>query len=104
MKLKDKKIDILKPIVIKDSEGFTNTTLEPVYTSVWAYFRHLSGREIYAAEAFSFKDEVLFQVNYNREITPGYVVRYNGILYDITRVDVFEGYKQVLTLYCSKRP
>ena len=26
-----------------------------------------------------------------------------GVLYDITRVDVFEGYKEDITLYCSRR-
>lgn len=26
-----------------------------------------------------------------------------GVLYDITRVDTFEGYKEELTLYCSRR-
>ncbi len=27
----------------------------------------------------------------------------SGVLYDITRVDTFEGYKEDLTLYCSRR-
>lgn len=31
------------------------------------------------------------------------VTRYNGRLYNITRIDTFEGYKQDLTLYCSRR-
>ena len=30
-------------------------------------------------------------------------VRYNGAQYDITRIDVFEGYKKDLTLYCKRR-
>lgn len=29
-----------------------------------------------------------------------HMVRYNGTLYNITRIDTFEGYKEDLTLYC----
>ncbi len=32
-----------------------------------------------------------------------HVIKYKGILYDITRVDIFEGYKADLILYCSRR-
>ena len=31
------------------------------------------------------------------------IVRLGGVLYDVTRVDVFEGYKKDLTLYCKKK-
>lgn len=48
--------------------------------TVWAYFRNLSGKEVFAAAT----------------------VRYNGTLYNITRIDTFEGYKEDLTLYCRK--
>ncbi|WP_369414902.1 hypothetical protein [Lactobacillus delbrueckii] len=29
-------------------------------------------------------------------------MRYKGVLYDITRVDVFGGYKGDITLYCKR--
>ena len=103
MKLKDKKIEILKPVSIKDKEGFTTTTLETVAPSVWAYFRQLSGKEVFAAATINYKEEVLFQVNYDPAITATHVIRYRGILYDITRVDTFEGYKSDLVLYCTRR-
>jgi len=32
-----------------------------------------------------------------------HVIRYNGVLYDITRIDNFEGRKEVLKLYCARR-
>ena len=51
----------------------------------------------------NYKEEVLFTVNYNPEITNTHVIRYNGVLYDITRVDTFEGYKEDITLYCCRR-
>jgi len=49
MKLKDKKIEILAPHTVRDNEGFATTTLEPVDAPLWAYFRQLSGKEVFAA-------------------------------------------------------
>lgn len=46
MKLKDKKIEILKPVTVIDSEGFSETTLQPIDGPLWAYFRQLSGKEV----------------------------------------------------------
>ena len=56
-----------------------------------------------SAAATNYKEEVLFTVNYNPEITNTHVIRYKGVLYDITRVDTFEGYKEDITLYCKRR-
>ena len=103
MKLKDKKIELLKQVTEHDSEGFSTTTLQPVCPPVWAYFRQLSGKEVFAAATTNYKEEVLFTINYRTDLTTAHVVRYKGILYDITRIDTFEGYKEDLTLYCSRR-
>lgn len=103
MKLKDKKIEILAPHTVRDNEGFATTTLEPVDAPLWAYFRQLSGKEVFAAATTNYKEEVLFTINYRTDLTTACVVRYRGVLYDITRIDTFEGYKEDLTLYCSRR-
>ena len=79
--------------------GFTKTTLESMGT-VWAYFRHLSGKEVFAAATVNYKEEVLFQVNYRTDLTTANMVRYNGALYNITRIDTFERYKGNLAQYC----
>lgn len=65
-----------------------------------AYFRRLSGKEVFAVAIVNYKEEMLFQVNYRTDPTTANVVRYNGMLYNITRIDIFEGYKEDLTLYC----
>ena len=44
---------------------------------------------------------MLFRVNYRPDLTTANVIRYNGGLYNINRIDTFEGYKQDLTLYCT---
>lgn len=103
MKLKDKKIEILTPVTVCDEAGFSTTTLQPVGSPVWAYFRQLSGKEVFAAATTNYKEEVMFQVNYRTDLTTAHVIRYRGVLYDITRIDTFEGYRQDLTLYCSRR-
>ena len=100
MKLKDKKIELLQQVHTRDEMGITKTTLESMGT-VWAYFRHLSGKEVFAAATVNYKEEVLFQVNYRTDLTTANVIRYNGKTYNITRIDTFEGYKQDLTLYCT---
>ena len=82
---------------------FGTTTLEPVSAPVWAYFREFLGKEVFAAATTNYKEEVLFTVNFHPEITNTHVIRYNGVLYDITRVDTFEGYKEDITLYCKRR-
>ncbi|MDY6086613.1 MAG: phage head closure protein [Succiniclasticum sp.] len=103
MRLKDKKIDILKTTYEKDEEGFQKEILIVVFENVWAYFRQLSGDEYFAAATTNYKEEVLFQINYNPDVNRYNVIRYNGYLYEITRVDNFEGYKNDLTIYCKLR-
>ena len=103
MKLKDKKIEILQATFTKDADGFSAEHLAPIAPPVWAYFRHLSGKEIYAAATVHAVEEVQFVINWRADITTRHVIRYNGGLYDITRVDTFEGYKRDLTVYAKRR-
>ena len=70
--------------------------------TVWAYFRQLSGDEIYRVTTQA-TEEVMFRINYRSDITTAHVIKYKDTLYNITRVDVYEGYKRDLTLYCKKQ-
>ena len=103
MKLKDKKIEILAVTLTKDPEGFPTQVLAPIAPPMWAYFRQLSGKEVYAAMSVQATEEVLFTVNYRPDITTRHIVRFRGVDYDITRVDTFEGYKSDITIYCKER-
>lgn len=103
MKLKDKKIEILAVSHEIDANGYAKRTLTAVCPPVWAYFRHLSGKEVFAAAAHTAVEEVLFTINWRAGLDTTHVIRYNGALYDITRVDTFEGRREDLTLYCMKR-
>jgi len=103
IKLKDKKIEILRADYTKDAEGFSVETLTPIAPPLWAYFRHLSGKEIYAAMTVQAVEEVQFVLNWRKDVTTRHVVRYKGVLYDIARVDDFQGYKGDLTVYARAR-
>ena len=63
MKLKDKKIEILAVQSIINENGYPEEKLEPICPPVWAYFRCLSGKEYYAANAEQVQKEALFQIN-----------------------------------------
>jgi SPP1 family predicted phage head-tail adaptor len=46
-------------------------------------------------------EEILFIINWRDDVTTAHVVRYRGKLYDISRVDCFEGYRGEVGLYCK---
>lgn len=100
MKLKDKKIELLRPQFYTDAVGNRKQRLVPVAT-VWAYYRQLSGDEIYRVTTQA-TEEVLFRINYRDDVTTDTVIRFRGALYDVTRVDGFEGYKRELTVYAKR--
>ena len=101
MKLKDKKIDIQGVQYVTGKYG--NHKKETVtIATVWAYFRQLSGNEIYRVTTQA-TEEVMFVINYRTDITTENVILYKGVKYNIVRVDVFEGYKSDLTLYCKRQ-
>ena len=60
MKLKDKKIELLRQVHTRDEMGITITTLESMGT-VWAYFRHLSGKEVFAAATVNTRKKCCFR-------------------------------------------
>ncbi|MEG2361400.1 MAG: head-tail adaptor protein [Christensenella sp.] len=103
MKLKDKKIEILGETYIINENGYPETILQAVCPPAWAYFRQLSGKEIFAESAVNSVEEALFIINWRADITPAHVIRYNDALWDIKRVDTFEGYKADLTVYAKRR-
>ena len=101
MKLKDKKIEIQESRYVTDKYG--NRIKQTVtIATVWAYFRQLSGDEIYRVTTQT-EETVMFRINYRSDITTSHVIKYKDTLYNITRVDVYEGYKRDLTLYCKKQ-
>ena len=91
-----------EPKYVPNGNGYTTKVTEPVALNVWAYFRQLSGKEIFAAAAYRYDEEVLFTINYRAGLTTACYVEYGGVKYSVTRIDTFEGYKQDITLYCKR--
>lgn len=103
MKLKDKKIDIVQSEYVSDKYG-NREKVEKTLATVWAYYRQLSGDELYTGVSTQTNETCLFQIGFRDDLnTKTQAIKYNGALYDITRVDDFEGYKADLTLYCKVR-
>lgn len=107
VKLKDKKVVIYKKITYRDSAGFQTTAYMPIHPqpSLWAYFKQLSADLLYASNTVSLKEECYFRVNYMEYLktahTSDLTLSYNNKMYQITRVDPYEGYKRDLALYCK---
>ncbi|MDR1735928.1 MAG: phage head closure protein [Oscillospiraceae bacterium] len=104
MKLKDKKIEIWIMQGGKNPEGFPlPPTFTPIAQPLWAYFRQLSGKEVFAAQSVLATEEVLFIINWRTDVTTRHIVRFRSVDYDITRVDVFEEHKGDIALYAKRR-
>ena len=89
-------------IILYGKKRAARKTLGPIDAPLWAYFRQLSGNEIYRVTTQT-TEEVMFVINYRTDITTENVILYKGVKYNIVRVDVFEGYKSDLTLYCKRQ-
>lgn len=106
-KLKDKKIKIYMYVETTDEDGFQTAGYMPIHPqdSLWAYFKQLSASLLYASNTTTIKEECLFRINYTDAVlvnhASDYRVYYDGLLYQVTRVDPYEGYKRDLALYCK---
>lgn len=110
-RLKDKKIKVYRKTTGPNEVGIPTTQYKPIHPgTLWAYFRQLSGREVFEAKAVQVTEEVLFVVNWHQLITPDMTtalyIEYKGRWYNITRIDPFEDYKNDIQIYAQlgKRP
>lgn len=105
--LKDKKIVIYKKGEFTDEDGFQTEGYMPIHpqASLWAYFKQLSATLTYLNDSTQSKEECLFRINwldYVRNVNPSNLaIGYNGLVYNVTRVDPYEDYKRDLVLYAK---
>ena len=90
MKLKDKKIRVA------DSEKHI---IHP--DKLWAYYRHASTAEVSQAGINGYERDAVFVINWRDDLEEGGYIEYNGVVYEISQIDDYEGYKRDLTLYCT---
>lgn len=103
--LKDKKILICIKVKTKSSNGFVSYDYMPIDDKgkKWAYYKQLSASLFFASNQTNLKEECFFRVNYHSYLKPNkasdlYII-YNDVLYSVTRVDDYEGYKSDISLY-----
>ncbi|AWK50485.1 head-tail adaptor protein [Clostridium beijerinckii] len=101
---KDKKISIIKLTSYQDEIGNDIEEEAPVpgCENIWAYYRHISGTEYFAAATTNTKVEVTFQINWRTGIDTSMKILYNNKTYCITHIDDFEGKKTDLKIYAYK--
>ena len=100
-RLKDKKVTICASGEIVDEWGNIVPFDGPISggENIWAYVRHSSGDEYYAAAAVQQKIEMIFEINWRDDVTPKNWIEYKGRRYNISRIDDYEGYKDTLRIY-----
>lgn len=98
VKLKDKKISIYRYTEGgTDDDGFPT---ENIYVKIhegklWAYYRQTSANEYFRAMTNQYTEDAIFVLNWRSDLDPRTdVILYNHRIYDINRVDDYEGYKQ----------
>jgi len=101
--LKDKKIIIYRTERTFDNDGIAKPAKYiPIHAGrLWAYVRQLSAEEFWANRAEFYKEEMLFVVNWRKDITARHFIEYKGVFYNIKRIDTFEGYKEDLKIYAD---
>jgi len=104
MYLKDKKIILYRAEQGTDKEGFPIAAkCKPIHPGrLWAYVRQLSASEFYASQALQRSEEMLFVVNWRGDVAADCFIGYRDVMYNVTRVDTFEGYKEDLKVYAAK--
>lgn len=102
--IKDKKVTIMYFTNEKDEDGYPIEKYIPLPggENIWAYYRHASAKEFYAAHTTNIKVEVIFEIAWRNDIDTYMQIKYKGKDYDITRIDDFEGYKRDLRIYAYK--
>lgn len=106
-KLKDKKILIVVNVNGTDKNGFPLRGYMPIddLGKKWAYYKQLSASLFFASNQTNVKEECFFRVNYHSYLKPNKAenlhIIYNGLLYQVTRIDNFEGYKGDISLYAK---
>lgn len=109
--LKDKRVTLYVQVSTHDSAGFAKTGYMPIDATGgtrWAYYRQMGGMAYWASDALQTKADVEFIIGFDSLIAHAVdfekiYIDYGGRLYQVSRVDTFEGYKRDLTLYATAK-
>ena len=92
-RVKDKKIRAFKT-AIQAVSGFERIVKKYIHSKnsggVWAYIRHLSERERYAAKAVQSLETMLFEVAHSPKLTDDLYIEFAGRTYRVVSIDPYE--------------
>lgn len=100
--LKDKKISIWD-YTTQTIKGVPTKVYSKKYSLIWSYYRHNGGNATITGSSLKVYDEnaaALFVIN-KRELQATWLVIYNHKIYEITRIDDFEGYNDDIKVLCK---
>ena len=100
--LKDKRLSIWS-FTSTTSHGVPVRTYSKEYSLIWAYYRHNGGSAAITGSSIKVYDEngeALFVIN-KRPVDIDWLVIYNHKIYEIKRIDDYEGYNDDIKLYCK---
>lgn len=100
--LKDKRLSVWS-YTTQTIKGVTTKVYHKEYSLIWAYYRHNGGNATLTGTSIKVYDEnaaALFVIN-KRPVNITWLVIYNHKIYEITRVDDYEGYQDDIKVYCK---
>lgn len=106
--LKDKKIDIYKG-VSSSSYGVQTTVYSKLLSALWAYYKQDNGSSTLTTsmtlKVYDTTERAVFVINRRPELRAEQLSKlklvFNGRVYDIDRIDDYEGYKEDYKLICK---
>lgn len=96
--LKDKKLSLWDYATISSKKTYFSTA-----RLIWTYYAHNGGSASISGTALKFYDEnaaAIFVIN-RRTVKIGMLIVYNHKIYQITRIDDYEGYKGDIRIYAK---
>lgn len=96
---KDKKLSIWEFTTVY-VKGVPKKKYVAKYRKIWTYYRHNGGTAALEGSAIKIYDEnasAIFVIN-KRPVESTYIIVYNHKIYEITRLDDYEGYNEDLKI------
>lgn len=91
---------------LRNENGFNEEEYVKIHEGkLWAYYRQTSAKELIISMTNHYTEEAIFIINWMQDIDPRRdVILYNHHVYDINRVDDYEGYKGDLRISVKRSP
>ena len=104
--IKDKKVDYLVPVNVMDREtGVITQRWKYEHRGLWCYVRDVYADEIlYSDLPFKvYSNDKMFLINYREGLSNEHRLYYKGEVYDIIKIDYFEGNKEDIIIIARQQ-